>query len=222
MSEPKELYDKEVDCPVCSNEFKTKKVRTSRLRLLKRDGDFLSYYNIENPLKYNIFVCPDCGYANYENKFHEINNAEINLVKENISPKWKKRDFGGVRNPEKAIETYKLALINSTTIGCSKLQIGNICLNLAWLYRMIEDSEEKRFLTLARDNFIGAYNTESLAGTNTDDGKLSYLIGELSRRIGDKEKALSWFNTSLGLESTRMNPAIDALVREQWRLTRDY
>ena len=220
MSQPKELYDKKVDCPVCSNKFTTKKVRTSRLRLLKRDEDFLSYYNVENPLKYNIFVCPNCGYANYENKFHEINKEEIDLIKEDILPKWKKRDFGGVRDTGKAIETYKLALINSTTINCTKLQIGNICLNLAWLYRMIEDSEEARFLILARDNFINAYNMESLAGTNTDDGKLSYLIGELSRRIGDKEKALSWFNTSLGLESTRMNPAIDSLVREQWRLLR--
>lgn len=221
MSGPKDLYDKKMDCPVCNKEFKTKKVRTSRLRLLQRDEDFLSYYDAENPIKYNIMVCPNCGYANYENKFNEINNMEIDLIKENILPKWHKRDFGGVRSLDKAIETYKLALITSTLVNSPKLQLGNICLNLGWLYRLKEDNEEeKRFLTLARDNFIVAYNMESLAGTNMDDGKLSYLIGELSRRIGDKEEALSWFNTSLGLESTRMNPTIDTMVREQWRLTR--
>lgn len=226
MNEPKELYDKEVDCPVCSNEFTTKKVRTSRLRLVKRDEDFLSYYNIENPIKYNILVCPNCGYANYENKFHEIRSKEIDLVKENILPKWNKRDFGGVRSLDKAIETYKLALINSTLINSSKLQLGNVCLNLAWLYRLKEednrkDNEEERFIILSRDNFIKAYNMESLSGSNMDEGKLSYLIGELSRRIGDREEALSWFNTSLSLESTKMNPAIDNIVREQWRITKE-
>ena len=222
MSEAKELYDKKVDCPVCENKFTTKKVRTSRLRLLKRDEDFLSYYNVENPIKYSIFVCPNCGYSNYENKFHEISNLEIDLIKKNISPKWHKREFGGMRSIDKSIEAYKLALISSNLLDSSKLQLGNICLNLGWLYRIEEENEEEiRFITLARDNFIIAYNMESLAGSNMDDGKLSYLIGELSRRIGDRENALSWFNTSLSLDSTKMNPAIDNMAREQWRLTRE-
>lgn len=222
MTEPQELYDKEVDCPVCDNNFNTKKVRTSRLRLLQRDKDFLSYYNAENPIKYNIFVCPKCGYANYESQFHEIRSSQVDLIKENISIKWKKRDFGGVRTLDKAIESYKLALINETVLNSSKLKLGNTCLNLGWLYRLKEiEKEEKRFLALARDNFIESYNFESLSGTNMDDSKLSYLIGELSRRIGDNEEAISWFNTCLSLASTRMNPTINNMAREQWRLAKE-
>lgn len=225
MNQPQELYDKELNCPICNNEFSTKKVRASRLRLVKRDEDFLNHYNEENPIKYSIFVCPKCGYSAFENRFNEIKKEEIPIILENISSKWKRREFGGVRNLDEAIETYKLALISSYLLNSSKLEKGNTCLNIGWLYRMKEEKEEKeeenRFLESARDQFIEAYNNESLAGTNMDDSKLSYLIGELSRRLKDKEMALSWFNTCLGLPSTKMNAALDNMAREQWRLTRE-
>lgn len=222
MTEIKELYDKTVDCPICKKEFTTKKVRTSRLRLIKRDEDFLNHYSTENPIKYHIFVCPNCGYGAWENKFASIRENQTKIIQDKISSKWNKRDFGGLRDLDKAIEAYKLALLVGILLETSKLELGNTCLNLGWLYRLKEEeSEENRFLTLARDRFIEAYYNESLAGTNMDESKLSYLIGELSRRINDKEKALSWFNTCLSLSSTKMNPAIDNLAREQWRLAKE-
>lgn len=222
MTEIKELYDKIVDCPVCKEQFKTKKVRLSRLRLIKRDEDFLNHYDKENPIKYNIFVCPDCGYASWESKFDSIRRNQTKIIKDNISSKWNKRDFGGERDFNKAIEAYKLALLVGMLLETTKFELGNTCLNIGWLYRLKgEKEEELRFLTLARDRFIEAYNTESLASTNMDDSRLAYLIGELSRRINDKEKALSWFNTCLSLPGTKMNPAIDVMAREQWRLAKE-
>lgn len=222
MTEANELFDKNVECPVCSKEFTTKKVRTSRLRILKRDEDFLNYYNTENPIKYSIFVCPNCGYAAFENKFDDIRKDQVGIIIDNISSRWNKRDFGGIRSLDEGIESYKLALFVGTLLKVKKLEQGNICLNLGWLYRLEEKkNEEARFLKLARDQFIEAYNTESLAGSNMDDSKLSYLIGELSRRINDREEALSWFNTCLSLASTRMNPALNDMAREQWRLAKE-
>lgn len=222
MTEINELYDKEVECPICSNKFITKKIRTSRLRLLKRDEDFLNYYNVENPIKYNVFVCPNCGYAASESKFNDIRKDQVGIVIDYISSRWNKRDFGGVRSLDEAIESYKLSLITANLLKSTKLEQGNICLNIGWLYRLKENKDgEMRFLKLARDQFIDAYNTESLSGTNMDDSKLSYLIGELSRRTNEKEEALSWFNTCLSLSSTRMNPALNEMAREQWRLVKE-
>lgn len=222
MTEANELFDKNVECPVCSKEFTTKKVRTSRLRILKRDEDFLNYYNTENPIKYSIFVCPNCGYAAFENKFDDIRKDQVGIIIDNISSRWNKRDFGGIRSLDEGIESYKLALFAGTLLKAKKLEQGNVCLNLGWLYRLEEKkNEELRFLELARDQFIEAYNTESFAGSNMDDSKLSYLIAELSRRIDDREEALSWFNTCLSLASTRMNPALNDMAREQWRLVKE-
>ena len=222
MTEIKELYDKKVDCPVCNRQFTTKKVRMSRLRLIKRDEDFLNHYNGENPIKYNVFVCPNCGYVSREKKFDTLRKEHIGIIKENISSKWTKRDFGGPRDLDKAIEANKLALLTGMLLEYSKLELGNTCLNIGWLYRLKEEKdEEQRFLSLARDRFIEAYNTESLTDTNMDESKLSYLIGELSRRINDKEKALTWFNTCLNLPSTKINPLLDNMAREQWRKAKE-
>ena len=222
MTEVKELFDKTMVCPVCKRKFTTKKVRTSRLRLVKRDEDFLNHYSTENPIKYSVFVCPKCGYAALESKFDDIKPSEMQTIKWNISDKWKSRDFGGVRDLDESIESYKLALISATLLNSKKIEIANICLNIGWLYRLKEGkAEEIRFLTLARDNFIEAYNNESLAGTNMDEGKLTYLIGELSRRLDEKDKAASWLSTCLGLPSTKMNPGLDDMAREQWRLVKE-
>ena len=223
MTEPKELFDKTMECPCCKVNFITKKVRSSRLRLEKRDADFLNYYKTENPIKYNIFVCPNCGYSAYENKYETIKKDEINIIQANITTNWTQRDFGGVRDIGQGLEAYKLALLQGTILSYSKLELGNICLNIGWLYRMAEneENEEERFLTLARNQFIEAYNNESLSGTNMTEEKLTYLIAELSRRIKDKETALSWFNTSLNNPDIKMNPVLEDMAREQWRITRE-
>lgn len=222
MAEVSELYDKSVKCPVCRNHFTTKKVRSSKLKLVKRDEDFLNYYQGENPIKYSVFVCPNCGYAAREPKFDSITENKIGIVLDNITPRWNKRDFGGERDFDKAIEAYKLALVTGMAIHASHLELGNICLHIGWLYRLKENSaEEKRFLTMARDNFIESYNRESFFDSNFNESKLTYLIGELSRRINDKEKAMIWLNTCIQLSSTKMNPIIDEMAREQWRKVKE-
>lgn len=222
MTESKVLFDKSINCPVCLKEFTTKKVRASRLRLLKRDEDFLNYYNNVNPISYAVFVCPNCGYSASESKFEGISRDGINVIKNNIYSKWVKRDFGGVRTTGHAIETYKLALLQGTMLGFTNLELGNICLNIGWLLRIEEnEDEEKRFLKLARDKFIEAYNNESLSGTNMDDAKITYLIAELSRRINEADEALKWFVICLALPGIKMNPALDNMAREQWKLSKE-
>lgn len=219
MREVSELYDKKIKCPVCNNQFTTKKVRTSKLKLIKRDADFLSYYEGENPLFYNVFVCPNCGYAALDEKFNKIKPREKEKIKNTISIKWNERNFSDKRTVDEAIDTYKLALLSGEILEYSKYDLGNICLRLCWLNKIKEDKEEEdRFAILARDLYRQAYTTESInMGTTT----LSYLIGELSRQIGDREEALNWFNTTLRSPDIKENVALEKIVREQWQLTKE-
>lgn len=216
-----ELYDKVVDCPVCNEQFKTKKVRHSKLKLIKRDEDFLSYYEGENPLKYNIYVCPYCGYAAKESRFIPLSNEDKKIIIDNISSKWNKRSYGNERSIEEAIVTYKLALYVGELLNYSNIELGFLALGIAWLYRISGDQEENRFLRLARNLFEEGYYNESLKDVNIDELRLAYLIGELSRRLGDNQEALKWFNTVLSNPNLKSNPLIDRVTREQWRLVRE-
>ena len=221
MTEISELYDKKIICPICNMEFETKKVRSSKLRLIKRDEDFLAHYEGENPLKYNIFVCPDCGYAASENKFNSITDEEKEIVLREITSKWNKRSYGDKRTLDEAVEVYKLALYIGEILDYKKLELGSLCLSLGWLYRIKENQEEEtRFLGLAKDLFEEGFYNESLIGTNMDELKLGYLIGEINRRLGNKEKALKWFNTILSNPDLKTNPMLENMIREQWRLAK--
>ena len=219
MREVSELYDKKIKCPVCDVQFTTKKVRTSKLKLRKRDGDFLSYYEGENPLFYNVFVCPNCGYAALDEKFNKIKPREKEKIKNTISTKWNKQSFSDKRTVDEAIDAYKLALLSGEILEYSKYDLGNICLRLCWLNRIKEDKEEEdRFTILARDLYRQAYTTESI---NMGATTLSYLIGELSRQIEDIEESLNWFNTTLRSPDIKENVALEKMVREQWQLTKE-
>jgi hypothetical protein len=203
-------------------EFETKKVRSSKLRLIKKDEDFLAYYEGENPIKYNIFVCPNCGYSASENKFNSINNEEKEIILKEITSKWNKRSYGDKRTLDEAIEVYKLALYIGEILDYKKLELGSLCLSLGWLYRIKKNQEEEaRFLGLAKDLFEEGFYNESLIGTNMDELKLGYLIGEINRRLGNKEKALKWFNTILSNPDLKTNPMLENMIREQWRLTKE-
>lgn len=215
------LYAKEIDCPACGQGFSSKKVRMSRLRLIKRDEDFLSHYKDINPLLYSVFVCPDCGYAGLEDKFTSLRPGDQELVREKVTSKWKTRSYGGIRNINDGIESHKLALYIGEILDYSRLELGNLCLSLAWLYRIQEDQEEYRFLELAKNLYQAAYYNESLVATAMDELKLTYLMGELNRRLGNKAEAVQWFNTAISNPDLGLNKALETLVREQWRLARE-
>ncbi|MBV1818100.1 DUF2225 domain-containing protein [Anaerosalibacter bizertensis] len=222
MEKVEELYDKKVQCPVCNQEFITNKVRTSKLRLIKRDSDFLTYYEGENPIKYNVFVCQHCGYASMEDKFHNINSKEKKIILDKVSSKWNKRSFSGRRSIEKSIEAYKLSLYCGQLLNFEKYNLANICLRTAWLYRIKKDSnEEKRFLHFTLDLYREAYYNEYLTDSTMDELTLTYLIGEISRRLGKKEEALNWFNNVLRNPEIKDNRVIERMTREQWQLAKE-
>lgn len=217
-----ELYDKKVECPVCSIEFNTKKVKSSRLRVKKKDSDLLTYYKGENPIKYHIFICPLCGYAATEEKFEKVRAEDRILVRDKITTKWKEREFAEPRSIDEAIKCYKLALYCGEVLSYKKVYMGGLCLNLGWLYRMKKDIEsEEKFLKFALKKFRESYSTESLIDTSMDEITVAYLIGELSRRLGDKSEAVSWFSKVVTDPIIDTKPRIKKLAREQWNSIRE-
>lgn len=191
------------------------------MRIEKRDEDFFDHYSVGQPFKYNVFICPNCGYAGFEDKFLKRTPNQLELIRRRIENRWTKRDYGGERSLEDGILIFKLALYQEEIAGERSVDLGYTCQNISWAYRLLENQEEeRRFIKLARDKYISAYEEDDIEG-KMSELKLVYLIGELSRRIEDKSEAIRWFGIGMNMEELRSNQLIEDLLREQWRLSKD-
>ena len=66
------VFDKTYTCPVCDNEFKSKMVRTGKVRLAGADSDLRPRYLVVDSLKYDAVLCPKCGYAALNRYFNFV------------------------------------------------------------------------------------------------------------------------------------------------------
>lgn len=196
MAEVKSIYNTHIDCPVCDSNIEYTKIRSKTIRMLKQDSDFCPYYEGENPLLYEAVICPECGYGAHITNFQNINKYERARVREKITKKWTKRSFTGHRDIDKALEAFKLVLLNLQDMEASKSEIAKICMRIAWLYRYKNEQKlESKFMEHALKNYMEAYSQEDL----TVEGKLDqytclYIIGELCKRLERYEESVQWLS----------------------------
>jgi len=189
------LYNSKIKCPVCEATIEYTKVRSKSIRLIKQDTDFCPWYEGENPVFYEAVICPECGYGSHVTTFEKINRYEKAKVKEIITPKWTKRSFTGHRTIEKALEAFKIVLMNLTSMEAKKSEIAKICLRIAWLYRYEGNKEqEDRFLEHALKNYKIAYHSEELSDGKFDEYVCMFIIGELSKRLGKLSDSSQWLS----------------------------
>lgn len=215
------LYQKNINCPVCHEDFKTTKVKTSAVRTVSREADFYTVYSGDNPAWYEAFVCPHCGYSAFEAGFLEISPLQVEQVRKLVMPRWKKRDFGGKRTVEEALEAHMLALVCYQVIGAKKTTLGKVCLRVAWLYREMNDPKETNYMELALRNLEEAFSTEHLDEDKANEINVMFLMGELNRRLQNYTEASRWFTALLGEPELKKNRIMLAKVREQMSTTRE-
>ncbi|MCK8489298.1 DUF2225 domain-containing protein [Paenibacillus sp. MBLB2552] len=212
------LYQIKVTCIHCENEFSTSRVRPSFKRATRTDTDFCGYYQKENPDYYVVRVCPSCGFASTENSASRLTDRQNALFEDAIASRFNKKSYGGHRDWDTALETYKLALICAQTIGETDRIIASLLHHIAWLYRYQSNVEqEKRFLEFALEAYIRVYENEGVGGS---DARLMYLIGELYRRVGNYNDAVKWFGRVIN-DKRIVDAAMIRASREQWALLRE-
>lgn len=186
-------FSKKVKCPVCEGTFETIKIMSSGIIVEKKDEDFCPYYKGTNPILYSAWVCPHCGYANFEDKFEGISDKDAKKIKEVIKPKWTSRDFSGERTNNIAIEAFKLVLLSAQVRNAKKTEIARICMRIAWLYRYMNDEREKGFLKFALDSYKEGFEKERLPSENLDEITCMYMIGQIYKCLGEPQEAAKWF-----------------------------
>ena len=192
------LYDKTVICPICGKESKNKAVKKSSFKVVNRDSDSMIHYTGVNPSFYEVIFCSECGYAALPQYFPNVTQKIIGAILQNISLKWTKPTYPDIYTEEFAIKQLKLALHNSIIKGGLDSENGLICMKLSWMYRLLEDLEnERRFQEQTILCFEKAYQSEKFPAAGMDEYTMQYLIGEINRRLGNIEKALTSFSAVL-------------------------
>ena len=192
------LFDKSYECPVCYQGFKAKTVRSGKLRSLGTDRDLRPLYDQMEPLKYDVVICPHCGYAALTRFFGGLTAGQIKAIKENISANFHPvKEEKETHTYEEALYRYKLCLANTIVKHGKVSEKAYICLKAGWLLRSmgenldpaVEDynkkmqeikEQEKDFLKNALDGLITARQTESYPICGMDEVTLEYLIAVLA------------------------------------------
>lgn len=211
------LYEKTILCPVCESKSKNLAVKKGSYRIINKESDLMIQYSGINPTYYEIKFCSECGYTALPSYFDNVKEKEKMLIKEKITKKWVKPHYPNFYDIDFAIKQLQLALLNSLAKQGQASEKGLICLKLSWLYRIKSDeSNEKRFQLQASNCFEEAYMRETFPVAGLDEWTLLYLVGELYRRLGNFDKALSYF--SQVLVSNQATSKLKDMVREQKNL----
>ncbi|EGO64932.1 DUF2225 domain-containing protein [Acetonema longum] len=216
------MYTVEKNCPLCTKEFKTTKVRNN-LAMLKQDTDFCTYYKEVNPYYYAIWVCPNCGYAVQDTYITEtLMPVGEQRIRDFLKGKQVKADFSGVRTREQAVATYKLAIFYAEMSLTLASRLASLYLKLAWLYREgKQEKEEQAVLRKSLEYYEKAAIKEQFPIGNMTEITLQYLMGELYRRTGRLDDALSYLGKVVSDPLAKGEKRLLEMARDAWHLAKE-
>jgi len=201
------IFQKAYSCPCCDKEFKTRTVKIGKAKLIGTDMDLRPKYEIVDSLKYDVIMCPHCGYTALSRFFQYITGPQAKLIRANISAAFKYTEpAGDIYTYDEAIERYKMALANAIVKRGKASERAYICLKMAWVirgkYEAFEESmpdyeaqkkqcmaDEQELLQTALDGFLAARQSETFPMCGMDETTVDYLIAVLSMNFGQYDVA---------------------------------
>ena len=225
------LFDKGYTCPICDREITAKTVKIGKAKLDGTDKDLRPKYIGVDPLKYDVIVCPGCGYAALTRYFKYVTSVQYKRIKEKICANFKpqNKDTRELYTYDDALERYKLALANAIVKQAKASEKAYICLKTGWLLRSRGENldrsapdykqklaanaaEERSFLKNAMDGFIAARQNEGFPMCGMDESTVDYLIAVLAAEFGQYDVASKLIGSLLTTQST--NPRMKEKARE--------
>ena len=195
------LFDKSCTCPICDKEFKSRTVKVGKAKLSGSDLDLRPRYEQIDLLKYDIIMCPFCGYTALSRFFKFVTSPQAKNIKKTISATFTpQKETKETYTYDEALERYKLALANAIVKQTKASEQAHICLKTAWLLRGKSEhldknlpdyeaqkkqceEEENEFLHNALEGFITARQLESFPMCGMDEPTVDYLIAVTAMRF---------------------------------------
>ena len=192
------IFEKSYVCPVCETSFTSKTVKSGKARLIGTDQDLRARYKGIDPGKYDVLLCPCCGYAALARYFSELTSTQAKLIREKISQSVHISSYNDeIYSYEQALERYRIALVNAVIKKAKVSEGAFICLKSAWLLRGYAESlretgnpdekllqklatQESEYLEKAYNGFVDAKQTENFPICGMDEVTIDYLIAALA------------------------------------------
>ena len=175
-------------CPVCENRFGSSAV-LGRGSAWRKRTDFQEPTAGRTTLPFLVHMCPRCGFAAAAEDFEEprTDGSLRDRVRSELTPRLGGRPLSG---SEKLEFAAKVALWQ----GEGMRRVAELWLYAAWCCVDEGDTEAERyfqrFVARAYEDALASYD-----GVDVDDrAVITYLVGELWRRIGDAATAQAWFD----------------------------
>lgn len=186
------------NCPICNEDFTALRVREGAPKFLDTDTDLRPYYEDIDPVKYEVVTCKYCGYSSVSKTFDKVRSDRIDIIADKLEKIYDNRSFSddSEYDYDTAIYRYKLAIKIADERIMTKGELFYLYLKLAWLFRAMksEKSIKYEYLSLKRALEYGEYalENESMPAVDIDGDVLTFLLGEISRRLGHFDKALKY------------------------------
>lgn len=201
-----QLVARELACPACESSFILHTPKSRSYQLLRRDADFCPHYEGVSPLFYQVWVCPHCAFAAYKEHWGPLSELErigmrqlSSEAKEGLRFDFSQRErtlFAAMLSFQLAYRCYTRRMPSSYD------HLGGVQLRLAWLCRIGNDRKrEIKHMGAAMAHFAEAFDHGRQLMMS--EGKIAYLLGELNRRVGNGEAAVSWFMRAIKADPTK-------------------
>ncbi|MCC6574320.1 MAG: DUF2225 domain-containing protein [Planctomycetes bacterium] len=182
-----ELTPKPLTCPCCKRAFESQLV--VGFSIGEKESDFCPRYLDGNPLPNFMHVCPGCGFVGYEADYRNLTDErKIEKIKRLlVGLLWEEgKKLGGA-------ERYRRAALIALYLGKRSAEVADLYLQATWCSRMEgeSDEEEKQARRKAVKYFELGLAADEFAPE--DQPVVHYLVGELSRRLGEIKKARKHF-----------------------------
>jgi uncharacterized protein (DUF2225 family) len=190
MSNMTTLFPISLRCPICEIKFGSNEIGSCGFA--SKRTDFRPNYWGLNPVNYFYHLCPDCGFCASKSLFesqitHEgVIQAikELGVLQESSLP----------MKLERAMVCLEL-LRDSGLIHRNNFDLANSWINVFWWAETKE--QEHKFGEIVISYLKQAISEDNLSDEDVTISK--YLIAEISRRIGNLDEAVNYFDEVISL-----------------------
>lgn len=220
------LLDKTTKCPLCDTEFKARMVKGGKAKLLGTDLDLRPRYQELDIVKYDVIMCPECGYTALSRYFPSLLQVQAKRIKEKISVSYKpKKEVKETYTYDDAIERYKMALVNAIVKGAKASEKAYICWKASWVVRGKAEelgeahadyektkAMEAEFTKNAFEAFSAAIQTENFPMCGMDETTVNYImavLGLMTDHLDVSQKMIAAI-----LQSPNANPRMKDKARD--------